>query len=259
MEYGYLIYAQNTKDVNYINCAKLCAKSLKKAMPYCNITLLTDEVTTCEYFDHVIKLPYGDLAPYSSWKLINDWQVYEASPYTHTIKIEADFYIPYSIDYYWEVLNKKDVVICTNIRNFQQQLSEVKYYRKFITDNKLPDTYNAMTYFKKSSIAENFYKTVRNIFENWGQYKKILKCNKNEPATTDWVYSIASHIIGYEYTTMDFFNAFSFVHMKKQINNIFAENWTENLIYEVNDNFKINSYAQKYPIHYVVKDFCDKI
>lgn len=257
---GYLIYAQNTKKVNYIDCAKLCAKSLKLSMPNCHVTLLTDEDVNEPVFDNIVKLPYGDLAPYSNWKLINDWQVYEASPYKQTIKIEADIYVPYNIDYYWDVLSIKDVVVCTNIRNFKQELSKVKYYRRFITDNKLPDTYNGLTYFSKSKLAETFYSVVRNIFENWDQYKKILRCNSNEPATTDWVYSLASHIIGYEHTTLDCFTDFSFVHMKKEINNIFSENWTDNLIYEVNDDcFKINCYAQKYPVHYVNKNFCNML
>ena len=211
------------------------------------------------HFDNIVKFPYGDLAPYSNWKLINDWQVYAASPYEHTIKIEADFYIPFNIDYYWEVLSKKDLVICTNIRNFKQELSEVKYYRKFITDNNLPDTYNALTYFKKSFIAEKFFNVVRNIFDNWDGYKKILKCNSNEPATTDFVYSIASHIIGIENSTLNCYKEYSFVHMKKHINNLFTEDWTDNLVYEKNYNFRINSYVQKYPVHYVNKTFCEML
>ena len=45
------------------------------------------------YLIKVIKLPYGDQAPDSDWKLVNDWQVYEASPYEYTIKLEADMYM----------------------------------------------------------------------------------------------------------------------------------------------------------------------
>lgn len=260
MNKGYIIYASNTKQTQYVDCAITLAKSLKHSMPDCSITLLTDISMDTDLFDYVKPLPYDDLAPYSNWKLINDWQIYEASPYEYTIKIEADMYIPYSIDYYWDILKSRDLVVCTNIRNLKQELSDVKYYRKFITNNNLPDTYNGLTYFKKSALAKQFFEVVRNIFENWDLYLSILKANNKEIATTDFVYSIACHILGYEHTTFHSFKEFSFVHMKKEINNIFTEKWTDNLVYEISpEHFRINTFTQTYPIHYVEKDFCYKI
>lgn len=260
MNKGFVIYASNTKNTRYTDCALTLAKSLKRSMPTCSIALVTNERIVDSLFDHVIDLPYGDLTPYSSWKLSNDWQVYDASPYEYTIKIEADMYIPYSIDYYWDILKQRDLVVCTNIRNFKQELSDVMFYRQFIVKNKLPNTYNGLTYFKKSPTSKRFFNIVRDIFDNWESYKSIFIINKNDPATTDFVYAIASHIIGYEVSTFDNFTDFSFVHMKKEINNIFSEQWSQNLVYEIFENtFRINTFAQTYPIHYVEKDFCYKI
>ena len=74
----------------------------------------------------VIPLPYGDQAPDSDWKLVNDWQVYEASPYEYTIKLEADIYVPKSIDYWWDILKERDLVVSTTIRNFKQNISPVR-------------------------------------------------------------------------------------------------------------------------------------
>lgn len=254
---GYIIYAQNTASVNYISCATTLAKSLKRVMPNCNVSLLTNEVVNNTIFDHIIKLPYGDLDPFNNWKLLNDWQVYIASPYEYTIKLEADLYIPTNIDYYWDILKQKDLVCCTTIRDFKQNVSNVKSYRKFITDNKLPNTYNAITYFKKSNLSNEFFSIVRNIFEDWNSYKNILVCNNDELVTTDWAYAIASHILGIEHTTMPDFTPFSMIHMKKFINNLYTENWTTNLVYEILPHgLKINTYPQRYPFHYVIKDFC---
>lgn len=260
MNRGFVILAENTDQTDYIACAEVLARSIKKVMPKSNITLVSNGVSMCSAFDHVIELPYGDLDPTGNWKLLNDWQIYEASPYDYTIKLEADMFIPQNIDYWWEVLEKRDLVVCTNIRNYKQELSDVRYYRKFIDDNKLPDTFNALSYFKKSAVAEKFYKQVRTIFENWDEFKSILKCNVDEPATTDWVYAIASHNIGIEKTTLPSFKQFSFVHMKKHINNCAAEDWTESFVYEcLPHTVRIQTVPQLYPLHYHIKSFCHKL
>ena len=218
-------------------------------MPQCNVTIVTTDM-----------LPYGDQALNTNWKLQNDWQVYEASPYKHTIKLEADMLITKPIDYWFDVLQQKDVVVSTTIRNFKQEITTAKAYRKFITDNELPDVYNGITYFKKSETGSYFFSLVREIFENWEEYKKNLKCNPDEVATTDWVYAIACHILGVENTTMPKFTDMSMVHMKMFVNDLPTEDWTDALVYEVFPNvLRINTHPQMYPFHYHIKNFADKI
>jgi len=242
MNKGFVILAQNTNTTDYVSCANVLKNSIHKVMPDANVTIITD-------------LPYGDLAPDSDWKLINDWQVYEASPYEYTIKLEADMIIPYSIDYWWDILKDRDIVVSSTIRNYKGIISDSKYYRSFIVDNKLPDVYNAITYFKKSEQAEYFYKLVRNLFENWDEYKTILKCNENEVATTDWVYALACHIMGEEQTTLKTFTQMSMIHMKQHVNDLLTEDWTKELVYEYNDILNIHTFSQYYPFHYHIKDF----
>ena len=241
--------AQDTEKTSYTKCAETLKKSIVRVMPDANVTIITTEM-----------LPYGDLAKDSDWKLINDWQVYEASPYEYTIKLEADMYIPRNIDHWWDVLSDRDVVVSSTIRNFKQEISDIRFYRRFIDDNKLPDVYNAITYFKKSAVAKQFFAIVKEIFENWEEYKKILKCNPDEVATTDWVYAIASHIMGEEKTTLPMFTEMSMVHMKSFINGTPTENWTDTFVYEcLSDHIRIQTVPQQYPFHYHVKNFCDKI
>ena len=260
MNKGFVVLAQNTDKIDYIRCAEVLGRSVKRYMPNANISLITDEKVKSKTFDKIIKLPYGDLAPNSDWKLINDWQVYEASPYDYTIKLEADLYVPRSIEGWWDILTTRDVVVSTTIRNFKQEVTDIGAYRKFIIDNNLPDCYNAITYFRKSELAERFFNTVRNIFENWDEFKKTLKCSPDEPATTDWVYALASHIIGSEHTTLPQFSDMSMVHMKQFINGLPTENWTDTLVYEILPNtLRINTFPQHYPFHYVIKNFSDKL
>jgi hypothetical protein len=260
MSKGFVILAQNTSEIDYISCAEALAKSLKKTMPQCDISIITDNPIKSKYIDKVIRLPYGDLAPDSWWKLVNDWQVYEASPYDYTIKLEADLFIPKSIDHWWSALMQRDLVIATTIRNFKQDISKSRVYRRFIDDNNLPDVYNAITYFKKSETSQKFFSIVRNVFENWNEYKTFLKCNPEEIVTTDWAYAIAAHIMGVENTTMPDFTEMSMVHMKQFINDLPTENWTDTLIYEINsDVLRINTYPQLYPFHYNTKSFGAKL
>jgi len=242
MNKGYVIMAQNTISTDYVGCAEVLRKSIHKVMPNANVTIITD-------------LPHGDLAPDSDWKLINDWQVYEASPYEYTIKLEADMVVPYNIDYWWDILCDRDLVVSNTIRNYKSEISDCKVYRNFITNNELPDVYNAVTYFKKSETAEKFFNLVRNIFENWEEYKDIFRCNTGEPATTDWVYAIACHIMGTENTTLPMFTQFSMVHMKQHINDLISDNWTNELVYECEDHLRINTFPQYYPFHYHIKNF----
>lgn len=246
MNKGFVIMAQG---LDYEVCADVLKDSILNVMPAANVTIITTEM-----------LPYGDQAPDTDWKLQNDWQVYEASPYDYTIKLEADMYLPKSIDYWWDVLQNRDLVVSTTIRNFKQEVSDIKAYRRFITDNKLPDTYNAITYFRKSELAEKFFNIVRDVFENWSEYKVILKCNIDELCTTDWAYAIAAHILGEENTTLPQFKEMSMIHMKQFINGCPTQNWTDNLIYEkLPHTFRINTIPQRYPLHYHVKSLAKEL
>ena len=236
--------AQDTEKTSYTKCAETLRKSILRVMPDTNVTIITTDM-----------LPYGDLGGFA-----NDWQVYEVSPYDYTIKLEADMYIPRNIDHWWDVLKYRDIVVSSTIRNFMQEISDVRVYRRFMDDNNLPDVYNAITYFKKSDVAKQFFNVVRDIFENWEEYKKILKCNQTEIVTTDWVYSIACHIMGVEKTTMPTFTEMSMVQMKAFVNNSVTDNWTDTFVYEcLPDQIRVQTVPQQYPFHYHVKNFCDKI
>lgn len=243
MSRGFVIMAQDTATVKYTQCAEVLRDSILRHMPNSNVTIITE-------------LPHGDIAPNSDWKLINDWQVYEASPYDETIKIEADMFLPRSVEHWWDILSINDVTVCTTIRNYKGKISDCRWYRGFIDDNQLPDVYNGLTYFKKSKQAETFFKIVRDVFENWEEYKNVLVCGKNEIVTTDWAYAIACHIIGKDKTTIPSFTEFSFTHMKQFINDLPTENWTDSLIYEnLSHTLRIQTHPQFYPFHYYIKDF----
>ena len=144
-ERGYLIPAIG--DV-YVVCAERLADSIHKFHPAANITILTKDM-----------LPYGDLEGFA-----NDWQVFAASPYRQTIKLEADMICASPIDHWWTLFEKRDVVISQGARTFYDQPAESRYYRKIFDANHLPDVYNAITYWRLSKTAKEFFDLVRHIF-----------------------------------------------------------------------------------------------
>ena len=248
-ERGYLIPAIDTDSVDYLSCAIQLARSIRQWHPDANISVLSVKRCSDPVFDHVIPLPHGDLGGYA-----NDCQVFYASPYRQTIKLEADMFIPNDISWWFDVLKERDLVIATTIRDHANKISKNRFYRKFIDANVLPDTYNAITYFKKSDIAKQFYAIVADVFVNWNTYKEIYTLSSE--ASTDEAYAIAASIIGIEHAIMPTFTEMSMIHMKNFILNTELEDWTNELMYEfTEDNFKIDTIPQLYPVHYHIKSF----
>ena len=227
-------------------------------MPTAKVCLLTDKLIESDVFDYIKTFPHGDLAT-TEWKLDNDWQVFEASPFRETIKLEADMIMTSDITHWWDMFRKREVVIATNIRDFRGNISENNHYRKIFELNDLPNVYNAVTYWRLSKTAQQFFNTVKDIFQNWNTYKTLLKGANNEQATTDVVYAMAGVIMGIENVTIPN-DVVSFVHMKPKINNLSSEDWRKQLVWELTDiDFRLNTITQQYPVHYHIKEFAKDI
>lgn len=236
-ERGYIIPAFG--DV-YIACAERLEASIRGFHPHANVTILTKEM-----------LPYGDFGGYA-----NDWQVFAASPYRQTIKLEADMICTSPIDHWWTVFEKRDVVVSQGARTFYDEPATSRYYRKIFDVNNLPDVYNAVTYWRLSNTAKEFFTLVRQIFEQWNSYKQILKFPDDMP-TTDVVYAMAAVVMGVENITLPAGLGPTIVHMKRYINPIQSKNWTKELVWE-NNPFRINTVAQFGLVHYHIKEWTNE-
>jgi hypothetical protein len=233
-ERGYLIPAIGDA---YVKCANQLADSIRHWHPAANITILTKEM-----------LPHGDLGGYT-----NDWQVFQCSPYRQTIKLEADMVCASPIDHWWTLFERRDVVISQGARTFYDESAQSRYYRKIFDQNNLPDVYNAITYWRLSTTAKEFFDLVRNIFEHWEEYKKLLKFPEETPST-DVVYAIAAVIIGPEVVTLPQGLGPTIVHMKQYINPLIGNDWTKELTWE-NNPLRINTIAQWGLVHYHIKEW----
>ena len=249
-ERGYVIPAIDTDDVDYLSCAIQLARSIRSWHPTANISVLTVKRCSDPVFDHVIPLPFGNLGGYA-----NDWQVFHASPYRQTIKLEADMIVASPVDHWWTLFELKDVVISTGCRDIYDQPGQSRRYRQLFDYNNLPDVYNSITYWRVSPTAKEFFGLVKTIFENWSDFKKLLKMPEEIPST-DVVYAMVAQIMGPDRVTLPGHLGPKMVHMKKEIIPSVTDDWTNELIYEnTNPGLRIHTVAQTGFVHYHTKDW----
>jgi hypothetical protein len=221
----------------YQECAEQLADSIRHFHPDAHITIVTKNM-----------LPHGDQGGFA-----NDWQMFWISPYRQTIKLEADMIVASAIDHWWTLFELRDVVVSQGARNFYDEPVTSRHYRKIFDQNKLPDVYNAITYWRLSKTAQEFFQLVRNIFEQWNDYKKLLKFPDDQP-TTDVVYAMVAQIMGPDSVTLPTGFGPTIVHMKQHVNPIKTPDWTKELIWET-DPLRINTVTQWGLVHYHIKDW----
>jgi hypothetical protein len=129
----------------YEQCAHRLCDSLLKFHPNASVTIVTQA-----------QLPQGDLGGFA-----NDAQLFRISPYRQTIKLEADMIVASPVDHWWSMFEHRDLVISQGARNFYNQPATSRCYRKLFDDNDLPDVYNAVTYWRVSQTAAEFFKLVQ--------------------------------------------------------------------------------------------------
>ncbi len=233
-ERGYLIPAIGAE---YERCAEQLRASILKFHPDAHVTIVT-----------IDQLPHGDQGGWA-----NDWQMFSISPYRQTIKLEADMIAAGPVDHWWTLFELRDVVVSQGCRTYRDEPAVSRFYRKCFDANNLPDIYNAISYWRLSATAKEFFGLVRNIFENYQEFKKLLKYPETVPST-DLAYAMAAQIMGPERVTLPEGLGPNIVHMKRHINGLQTEDWTQELIWET-DPFRINTIAQWGFVHYHRKEW----
>ena len=246
-EQGYVVVAVNTATVDYVRCAAMLVQSLKTQHPDARVCLITDQPVANPVFDYVHLLPAVSDNAYA-----NDAAVFKLTPFRETIKLEADMLIASPIAHWWQLFRHRDVVISTGCRNWHGDVSTVRHYRRVFDENHLPDVYNAITYWRLSETAKEFFDLVRDIFANWEQFRTLIKFAP-AVADTDLVYALAAQIMGKQRVTMPFVTYPQIVHMKPHHAGT-TDRWTHELTWE-HDPLRINTVAQWGAFHYHIKEW----
>ena len=240
-EQGYIIPAFNVGKTDYVDCARALAKTLLAHHPAARICLLTNEQVGPDFlFAHTRVVDINLDNPFA-----NDPLVFSQTPFRETIKLEADMLIATPIDHWWTMFRHRDVVLSTGCRNWQDEVSAARDYRAVFDHNNLPDVYNAITYWRRSETAKEFFDTVRNLFDHWTEYRRLIKYSPDVP-DTDLVYAMAAQIMGPELVTLP--GSPSIVHMKQAHAGTATRDWTQE-----HDPLRINTVAQWGAFHYNIK------
>lgn len=242
--------ALHNDQADYVGCAHELAHSIKHWHPDAEICLITDRTDIADpVYDHVRTITRTD--PNNAWA--DDWQAFIQTPFRETIKLEADMLIASPIDHWWTQFRHRDVVVSTGCRNWRDETSSARQYRRVFDANHLPDVYNAITYWRRSSTARDFFMLVRDIFANWAEYSRAIRYSEAQPST-DLVYAMAAQIIGPELVTQPWASYPKIVHMKQHHAGTRTEDWTRELVWESNP-LRIQTVAQWGAFHYVKKDW----
>lgn len=250
-ERGYIIPAFNTGKIDYVDCARTLAKTLLQQHPEARICLLTNDKYATDHHLFAYTRIVEDIDTTNPYA--NDWLVFHHTPFRQTIKLEADMMVASPVDHLWSMFQHRDVVISQGCRDFYDRTATNRKYRKLFDNNNLPDVYNAVTYWRLSKTAQEFFNLVKSIFSNWESYKTLLKFPEEVPST-DVVYAIAAHIIGTEQVTLPPGIGPQIVHLKAGISPFSARRWTDELVWEYNP-LRIQTVAQWGFVHLHVKDW----
>lgn len=235
MSKGFLWFAQNNNTTDYAKLSVGLAKSIKLVNRDNNVCVIVDKNTSLnsEYIDQVIVLK-DDASANAETKFSNEYKAFRLSPFTHTIKLEADMLFTANTDWWWHYLCQHDLVFAVNCRNYKDKIVKNTPYRRLFQLNHLPDIYNGLTYFRRSKRAMKFFDICQLITENWTAVREQLLINCHDPyPTTDVVYALAYRIIDPFNNNLIDYPWFKFIHGKSSVNEITVAADQYNYLYPV--------------------------
>jgi hypothetical protein len=263
MSRGHVFLAQNS-DVDYIRQAYALALTIKKQNTINQTCLITNDEVPEEYrgvFDHIVAIPWSDLASGTTWKIENRWKIIYATPFDENIVYDVDMLLLSSNDHWWKYFANKDVCFTAKVTDYRGNVITNDYYRKTFTSNNLPNVYTGAFYFKKTQIAFEFFTWLELISKNWGLfYRKFLKVNPQNFYSVDVSAALAVKFMGAEHAMLDNNAPIpSFVHMKPAIqgwkNNSATWSTVVSAYFDERNHLKIGNYLQTKLFHYVEDDF----
>ena len=258
MSKGFLWFAQNNSKTDYVELSIKLAKSIKHWNKESKICVITDKKSafTNPAVD-IIKVLQNDDSADHAVKWANEYKAFKITPFTHTIKLEADMLWTTNTDWWWNYLWQNNLVFSVNCRNYKDLVVSNTPYRDLFVKNHLPNIYNGLMYFRKSKWAQQFFQTAEYICKNWQNVKtNMLKNCHDQYPSTDVVFALAyrlidptnKHLIDYEW--------FKFLHHKPAVNNLIRTKDQNNYLYpnQAGENIYLGEKRLSRVWHYHNKD-----
>jgi hypothetical protein len=263
---GFLVFAQNTDDVDYVKQAYALALSIKYSQKeITSISLVTNSDVPKKYkkaFDQIIPIPWFDDGSDSPFKANHRWKLYHASPYEETIVLDSDMLVLEDITAWWDYCSNFDIKFCNRILNYKLETIQDTYHRKTFIANSLPNPYCALHYFKKRPTAHEFYKVLEFVCNNWEWcYNLYAPVEYQNWLSMDLAVAIAIEITGH-YDVLDVHSPLEFTHMKTPIQGWLPIpiSWQDTVPWVLNakGELVVGNIRQGAVFHYVEKNFATK-
>ena len=258
MSKGFLWFAQNNSKTDYVELSIKLARSIKKWNRHNTICVVTDAKSKFES-EHVdvVKVLKNDDSETHDVKWANEYKAFQLTPFTHTIKLESDMLWTTNTDWWWYHLWQHDLVFAVDCKDYKDNNIKNISYRKLFIRNNLPNIYNGLSYFRRSTHAQEFFKLCEQITLNWKAVKEtmLVACHDEYPST-DVVYALAYRIMDPTQQRLINYPWFKFVHNKPDIQG----NKTDYLIpLKINDNIIFGSQRLHRVWHYLDKNIPEEI
>lgn len=273
MTRGYICVVQNSQQTDYLRLSYALALSLKKTQTkVTNLSIVTDiENLPHMYqsvFDHVIKIK-KDRSKLDNWKLRNIVDLYDYTPYEHTVVLDSDMLFLNDVSVWWNYMEQHDALFASKVKNYLNcTIHGYNPYRQEFVKNNLPNVYNAFFYFGKNETSRQIFEMAAIISDNWDEFvNRYLQKHKPKVFSTDVAFALAIKILNLQDVVINRNLPFPyFTHLKSQIQGWdlsaygISENWTQYTDVSF-DKFngslgiKIGTVRQENILHYHHKSF----
>lgn len=214
---GYLISAITDVDIKHA-CA--CAYSIKIENPRTQVAIAIPSSLNVSWdydipFDYIVDFPYD----ISEDRRANDWQLYWATPFDHTICIDAYSLVKENHDNVWDYLiDHYNLYFNTMAYNFKNEPITNNLYRNIYEENNLVDIRTDIFYFKKDNEeALSYFKLLDPLMRQWRSLLDKLLQPKYHPQSydSDLIHSLClSRTYQYEHALPIGASLFNLIDMK---------------------------------------------
>ena len=253
MSKGFLWFAQNNDTTNYVELSIKLAESIKRWNKQNKICVITDANSRFESIHvDVVKVLQKDSSETHDIKWANEHKAFELTPFTHTIKLEADMLWTQNTDWWWYHLWQHDLVFSVDCFDYKNSVVKDRFYRRLFWRNDLPNIYNGLTYFRRSQKAKKFFDLCGAITQNWEKVRKeiLFACTDRYPST-DVVYALAYKILDPVHKELIDYPWFKFIHNKDMIQAPWAKNVNQYLMpISLQDKLILGGQRLNRPWHY---------
>jgi len=289
---GYITIAQRSGKLNYLRMAYGLALSLKatqRDVPHLSVMVTPGTKIPAKYaavFDEVIEIPWLDDSKNAKWKIHNKWKAYHVTPYEETVLLDADMIFPTDVSDWWDTLYERDVWFAAQPTTYRGEPVEVGTYRQEFLANSLPMVYTAFAYFRHCDTAQKLFDTAASVYRDWGAIRDHYQLRTSDeellidmqyhrsPHRHSWThffqdypravsgdlaFAIATKILGEEdnFTSDGMFPTFTHMKTGDQGLEQVPALWTDALpsILREDMTLLVGNYRQRYPFHYVEKEW----